>query len=922
MKIVMCGVVVALFCGTVQSGVYHVSPAGNDGNLGTVALPWKSIDKANRTLNPGDTVRIGTGVYTDQINPTRSGVAGNPIVYANVEGAVCSLYVSKSALLLSNKSYVIVQGLRMQMAYAVNDHVVSITGGAHNAILSCRIYGGSTHNNPAWGDWPSIFLMNSSYNRLVGNFFDRQDHDIVNDGLRGDGIAIYGNSRYNIVEANTVVNVSHFGIAVPYGVQGDSYNIVRDNVVYDCHVGIGNTDYSSRCLYEGNRSWSPGEVNTYRGGISCEFSPRKSIIRYNAFYDDSTSVGSVGMNPGSNNGFVTNTAESTPIDNRIYHNVFMGESGTATERFSLYLQNDSPGNFDFGRNVFVNNIIAYPNRRSDSYPISWQDRGKTYATVSDTFRCNLIWRGAPGQIIANWGLQGPVDLHLTLAQLKSRMPGVWAPSNFEASPLWEDSVRTKGERRFDLSSGSPCIDRAIPLTATVRPTTNARAIYVTDASYFHYAWGGSPYDRGDSIVVDGVGAELESIDYQSNILYTTENVTVRSNRGVYVLATYSTVSGYRSRMKGWAPDVGPQEHELGVAMTQAPEAPTLAEFASGSSVSLSAPLEWSNPPSALFYQVQVSTASGFGASMIDESGITGTCYPAGSLGINTQYYWRVRASNPVGDGPWSATRQFVTGSSSGTPGKTGANVVVNGGFENGTGGWEFFCNGSGSFSVGAPAYEGVNAATVVINQPGDNVQLFIAGFELEPCTLYRLRFFARSNSGHDIAMSVHQHWEPYKDYGLRNHVIDADTNWREFVIDFVTWNFTSTVSDARLRFWFTSLASAGDVYQIDEVSLVPIAPAAVVPDLEGIPARFALAQNYPNPFNPSTVIRFSLPSASNVSLKVYDIRGAEVAELVQGTLPPGIHETVFDARTLASGTYLCVLRTDAFVETRKMVLLQ
>lgn len=922
MKTLLCSVLMVAVWSVTTAGVYYVSPSGDDGNPGTAALPWKTIGKANLMLQPGDTVVIGNGVYNDQISPIRSGAAGRPIVYAGVPGGVCSLYVPKCALLLANKSYVIVQGLRIQMAYWINSHVVSITGGAHNAILGCRIYGGSTHNNPAWGDWPSIFLMNTSYNRLLGNFFDRQDHDIVNDGLRGDGIAIYGDSRYNVVEGNTVVNVSHFGIAVPYGAPGDSYNIVRDNITFDCHVGIGNTDYTSRCLYEGNRSWSPGAVNTYRGGISCEFSPRKSIIRYNAFYDDSSSVGSLGLNPGSNNGFVTNTAQSTPIDNRIYHNVFMGQSGTATQRFSLYIQNDSPGDFDFGRNVFVNNIIAYPNRRPDSYPISWQDRGKTFAAVSDTFRCNLVWRGAPGEVIANWGVEGYADHRLTLAELKARMPIVWAPSNFEASPLWVDSAQTKGWRRFDLSAESPCIDRAVELTTTVRPTTGGRAIAVTDASYFHSAWGGSPYDRGDSVYVDGVRAELESIDYENNILYTTEDVTVRANRGVYVLATYSTIHGYRSRMRGWAPDVGPHEHESGVSMNQPPAAPMLTQLAGGYSHPLDAPLQWSNPPSALSYQIQIATAASFAASEVDESGITGTSYPASSLGSNRQYYWRVRASNHAGDGPWSVTQQFVTASPGGTAPKGGTNVLVNGGFEFGTGGWEFHCSGTGTFSVSSPGYEGNHAATIAITQPGDNMQLYMAGIRLEPCMIYRLRFMARSNSGNDFSITLHQHWEPYLNYGLRGFVVDLDADWKEHVIEFRTVNFSSVVTDGRLRFWFTSMAGHGDEYQIDDVSLVAIEPADVPKESDGVPERFALSQNYPNPFNPSTMIRFALPSASLVSVKVYNILGEEVAELVDGVLPQGYHETAFDARSLASGTYLCVMRSGAYVETRKMLLLQ
>jgi len=644
-----------------SAGVYYVSPSGNDANNGSSMQPWRTIGQANQKLEAGDTVYILAGTYTQQINPQHSGADGQPLVYRNYQADVCSLYVNNTVLDLTDKSYVIVEGLHLQMAYAVNNSVVCVSGGSHNAILNCYIYGGSTHNNPDWGDWPAIKFSGSSYNRFIGNFVDRQDHDITNDMLRGDGVCIFGTSMYNIVEGNTVVNVSHFGIAVPYGVPGDSYNIVRNNRAYDCHVGIGNTDYTSRCLYEGNSAWSPGEVNTYRGGVSCEFSPRNSIIRYNAFYDDSSSVGSLKANPGANNSFVTNTAVSTPIDNRVYHNTFMGQSGTGVDRYSIYLINDNPGVWDFGRNSFVNNIIAYPNKTPGSYPILWQDRGKTLATVTDRFRGNLLWRGAPGDVVATWGVSGGTDHKFTLAQLKSQMPGAWENTNFEASPLWTDSTSTKGSRRFMLSAASPCIDRGVPLTRTRQSSSTTTAIYVTDATYFHYGWSGTEYDRGDSVYIDGVRAELQSIDYQNNILYTTSAVTVANNAGVYILASYYTVGGYQNRLKGAAPDVGAFESEETVRITQSPAAPELLSPAEGADgVAVTAQLEWAAAPTATSNQVQVSTSSAFLETVIDESGITGTSYPLSSLGFNTTYFWRVRAMNAAGASPWSSVGKLTT----------------------------------------------------------------------------------------------------------------------------------------------------------------------------------------------------------------------------------------------------------------------
>ncbi|MFN3560323.1 MAG: T9SS type A sorting domain-containing protein [Chloroherpetonaceae bacterium] len=69
------------------------------------------------------------------------------------------------------------------------------------------------------------------------------------------------------------------------------------------------------------------------------------------------------------------------------------------------------------------------------------------------------------------------------------------------------------------------------------------------------------------------------------------------------------------------------------------------------------------------------------------------------------------------------------------------------------------------------------------------------------------------------------------------------------------------------------------------------------------PKGYALEQNYPNPFNPTTVISYQLPTASNVSLKVYDVLGKEVMTLVSGRQAAGSYTYTLNASNLASGVY-------------------
>jgi Secretion system C-terminal sorting domain len=88
------------------------------------------------------------------------------------------------------------------------------------------------------------------------------------------------------------------------------------------------------------------------------------------------------------------------------------------------------------------------------------------------------------------------------------------------------------------------------------------------------------------------------------------------------------------------------------------------------------------------------------------------------------------------------------------------------------------------------------------------------------------------------------------------------------------------------------------------------------------PAKYSLEQNYPNPFNPSTIIRFSIPEANRVSLKVYNLLGQNVATLINENLNAGSHEVSFNAENLSSGVYFYTLQSGTFTLTKKMILMK
>jgi hypothetical protein len=91
---------------------------------------------------------------------------------------------------------------------------------------------------------------------------------------------------------------------------------------------------------------------------------------------------------------------------------------------------------------------------------------------------------------------------------------------------------------------------------------------------------------------------------------------------------------------------------------------------------------------------------------------------------------------------------------------------------------------------------------------------------------------------------------------------------------------------------------------------------------EQTPDRVVKLGNYPNPFNPSTTIKFSVPRAGHVSLKVYNLRGQVVADLVDENMDAGEFEAVFSPSDLASGTYMYRLQGEGYALTESMQLVK
>jgi hypothetical protein len=146
-------------------------------------------------------------------------------------------------------------------------------------------------------------------------------------------------------------------------------------------------------------------------------------------------------------------------------------------------------------------------------------------------------------------------------------------------------------------------------------------------------------------------------------------------------------------------------------------------------------------------------------------------------------------------------------------------------------------------------------------------------------------------------------------------------------VDFFTIGFTkgnSTTTEAKTySFNDRDLNPGKYLYRLKQIDFDGTFEYSSVIEVEIFsPDKFSLSQNYPNPFNPSTVISYQLPASGNVTLKVYDLLGREVATLVNEEKPAGSYEVSFDASQLSSGVYIYRLTAGNFSATNKMTLLK
>jgi len=294
--------------------------------------------------------------------------------------------------------------------------------------------------------------------------------------------------------------------------------------------------------------------------------------------------------------------------------------------------------------------------------------------------------------------------------------------------------------------------------------------------------------------------------------------------------------------------------------TTPPAVPNLSSPADEETeVSVSPVFTWNSAEEAEIYTIQVSETSDFSEIAEEKNEVTETWVRLDDLSYSATYWWRVKAVNSVGESNWTEERSFTTREEPTSP----------------------------------PAIPD------------------LAGPENEEENVPVNPFFTWNSSADAESYTLQ-----VSEYSTFSFIEFEVTDIRE------TWHQLSNLEESATYYWrVKAVNSAGESQWSESRSFNTVLNEDNYEESEEI--ETTLSQNYPNPFNPTTTIRFTLSGNQQVSLRVYDMAGRQVATLFQNTtLQAGQHETTFNANRLASGIYFYRLITENEIITRRMTLMK
>lgn len=494
---------------------YFVSPAGQDTNIGTSTLPFKTISKANSVVTAGDVVTFLEGTYAGSISPLNDGQEGSEITYRSEKPLMVVLSGEKYdfAILLSNKKHIIIDGFHIKPEYG---SWVSIKDSEDIIVQNCKM------EENQWNS-TGISIANSKLIRIVKNILSRSLYKINGIAFSSNGLAV-SNCNNVIVEGNYFNRFAH-SLA---DFSKSSNLVIRDNLfnaewgrlfeLFNCgpvllenNLMIGN--------YRGSGSRDSGlKVFTSDGIVRCNvFMHNSDFVIHSICYKSGDDVFALKNTRIYNNSFADNASYvwhlksydndlSTVSDNIWKNNIFFNNSKHGGDGLTFIIHSVDSNNF------WYNNLV-YGNKDSANVFKHYQAHSTFYTLVG-------MEKAFPTQFYKN------VDLDPKFIGIASGI--------------------------FSLSQDSPCIDAGDFLT-TVVSSGSGRTIKVKDARWFYDGFG-IDGEIGDLILLGSSKMEARVVNVNR------ENASITVDRDL----SWNSGDTVSLQYNGSAPDLGAVEKDESV----------------------------------------------------------------------------------------------------------------------------------------------------------------------------------------------------------------------------------------------------------------------------------------------------------------------------------------------------------------------
>lgn len=390
-----------------------------------------------------------------------------------------------------------------------------------------------------------------------------------------------------------------------------------------------------------------------------------------------------------------------------------------------------------------------------------------------------------------------------------------------------------------------------------------------------------------------------------------------------------------------------------------PSAPILVSPPNGAmNVGFTPLLDWRDDITVITYQLQLSQDSLFGTTLIDSTSFSASeiLVRSGLLVSQTSYFWRVRTTNSIGTGPWSAVWKFTTALAA-----PQAPILLsppNGAIEISTTPTLDWNDVPFANTYRVQVSTDSNFASFVFNIGGLTASQFnVPGGTLQNNTTYYWRVNATNGAGTSPYSTVWRFTTVISPpvaapvllsppNGSTVTTLTPTLDWNDVFnsngykvnlsndsfFNTVLIDTTVTLSNYTVRSGIL-LQTTNYYWRVRAFNIGGFGPWSVTWRFQtgviginilstNVPKEFKLHNNFPNPFNPNTKINFDIAENSDVEINIFNSLGQLAVQLFRGKLNPAQYQLEWDASERPSGLYFLTIRTEKNYAVKKMILLK